>query len=256
MSVTSAISQKGTSYIGRKIGAIVLKEIGLSWRRCSHDKGAHELVDRYGLVRSRIWKSGDKWAAVDGNSFATMREAKAQVETLLLASITEELEAFQNHLHAFNAVSDGYAERGFSPLIEDSDAFFVSLPAYEALQWLLKALLQEQILRARDSGSVEHSCFTRDVVGNSVGGWNIGTVRLMFLEPTWQHSYMKGGRSLKATDGSIRCATIANGAATMDNHPAFPDTPEIQIKDLRYEKLTGQMNAFITDMIARAKAAA
>lgn len=53
--------------------------IQFEWRRCSHDKETLELYN-HGNRIAKIWKSGNAWGTLTGNSFGTQAEARAVTE--------------------------------------------------------------------------------------------------------------------------------------------------------------------------------
>lgn len=242
-------------YLDALINRMTLSELGWKWQRCKHDSQRLELVSIRGHNLGCVWKSGNKWAGTSGNTYNTQKEAKAAEETLFKSMALSDLQAFEQYLNGFQV----HAKAIFNlngTLIEDDRCFEMQAFSYEILNLVLAEVLKERLEKYMQNEDDARRRATRDICANAVGGFNIGTVRVMFIEPAVRNSYRGGLRGVNARGMSVRISTLDNTGTTLSQHPAFPEALEVPIHRLTQAVLFNTLDSFIYDVMQRVRAAA
>ena len=85
------------------------------WVREAHDGKTYRLQDTAGNRSAKVWKSGASWACLDGTSWRTLSEAKANTEENVTAHFYTRMEEL---LSRFSGLADGASRDEMFPMLK------------------------------------------------------------------------------------------------------------------------------------------
>lgn len=90
------------------------------WKRCGYDPKTYDLYYDGRIPLSKVWKSGGEWACLDGTSWKTLKQAKANTESQVVAQFhtwIEELNARIDGLESGATTDDSFTASSFQSAV-------------------------------------------------------------------------------------------------------------------------------------------
>lgn len=242
-------------YLETLVNGLSMAELGWKWKRSQHDSQRLELFNLSGFKLGCVWKSGGRWASTSGNSHDTQKEAKATLEADLRAQVIADLEAFEQYLIGFQAQARAVFDVK-RELINDDTHYEMHHGTYDILNLVLTKVLKERIGVYLQNDDFVRRRETRDICGNAVAGFDIGTVRVMFIKPRVMHAYRGDRRGVRAQAMSIWTSTLDITGTTLSQHPAIPEPMEVPIHRLSQKILFDTLDTYIYDVLQKVRSVA
>lgn len=243
-----------TDVFGEFLSGATVADFGCRWIRNAHDSKCTDLVDSNNRKLGSVWKSEGLWGITSGHTCRTRKEGKALIEDRLIRQVAEELEGFEIYLKAFNAHAKAiYSVMGRTE--KDSDRYRMSTTTYRALNMYLNQQVRERFDFAMARNPDLRRLPRTSMPVNSIGGFALGVLHMMYLEPNARHTLRSGRYEVGAQAMTLTTSTLDDSSDTLAQHPAFPVQIELSIHRLDPQSLHPRLDAFIHDTIARARAA-
>ena len=238
------------------LSTLSVADLGLKWQKSSLDKSRYQLVSPSSAQSYAAWNSGSSWGTLGGSTASTLKEGKELEEMRLKANIMEELADLERYLRAYDVHRKAiFAVKGEQ--FDDDKRISLSSFALRALNVILSRLMSTRIRSALLSFPSIAACETSAVLAMAIAGFDLGDLKLMFVEPRITFTTTKDPvkrYSLNGKSIEMPVNTLVNSSEVMQEHPGFRNYRGLHITRLDEKQLIRQLDTFIERTFHVAKA--
>lgn len=257
--MTASVAHSDHLYLGHfdlNLAVLTVADLDLKWEKSSLDRSRYQLVSRSQSLPYSAWKSGSSWGTMTGSTAATLKKAKEIEEMRLKADIMEELSGLERYLRAYDVHRKAIFEvKGEE--FDDDQRFHLSSVAYRALRVILTRLMANRVKVGLSRFPSIAACKTDSVLGSAITGFDLGDLKLMFVEPCIKHSWTQDPAKRYAISGKsieMPVNTLVNSSTVMESHPGFCDYKALHVTRLSENALIRQLDAYIEQTFRVAQA--
>ena len=259
--MNTSLAQTQSLYLGHFdliLASLDMASLNLKWKKSRIDASRYDLEGPSQGAFFSVWKSGGRWGTLSGASETTLKAAKEKEELRLRGLILEELEGLEVYLRAFDVHARSvYAVKGEA--IHDTKRYCLSTLAYRALHVILGRLVTSWVEVVLKRFPEIQSARTNHVLASALTGFDMGDLKLMFVEPRIAHGWNREGAKNYALHGEsivLPVSTLVNSSQVMEDHPGFCDYKSLSITQLSETALIRQLDSYIEQTFRVAQAVA